>query len=449
MTLGFQQAGWECVLGNDIDKDACDTFSHNLNIPAIRGSVHDIDFHTPIDAIVAGFPCFTAGTMVMVKDLGNIPIENVEVGHEVMTHRLRWRKVKALMRKGDAPIRRIFAGDTLIETTDEHPFFVLNSGDFDIIDHTNAHWVEARHLDTENKLLRVSENRSKMEAIPLDWNVKSDRIDTVYNISVEEDESYLANNFVVHNCQSHSMSGKRLGLADPRGQVVFGVLRIAKEMRPQILAFENVKDLITSPDADGERGGALMFIVREMTALGYTVVYDVLDSNDHGIGQSRKRLFIIGSLGKKSWIKPRPDAEKRVVYDELFDLLDGYVDLPNHEIMNHKPETIEKLALLKPGESLNPNFKESWKRLALNEPSPTQKENHGALSVHPLEPRCITAREMARLQGFPDDFEFLGPKNSVLKQIGNAVPVPLARAVAKSILPLLNVEQLSNGGRNK
>jgi len=295
MALGFIQAGWDCVLGIDIDEDACDTFAHNLGIPVVRASVHDVNFHTEIDAIVAGFPC-----------------------------------------------------------------------------------------------------------------------------------------------QSHALSGKRLGLADPRGQVVYGVLRIAQEMRPKVLAFENVPGLITSPDADGERGGALTFILKEMMDLGYTVSYDVLNANDYGIGQSRKRLFIVGSLDNGLWIRPTPYAERRVVFDELFDLLEEDIDLPNHEKMKHKPETEEKLSLLRPGESLYGNFTESWKRLALDEPAPTQKENHGALSVHPLEPRCITAREMARLQGFPDDFEFLGTKSSVLKQIGNAVPIPLAKAVARSIVPLLN-----------
>jgi len=295
MTLGFMKAGWECVLGLDVDEDACDTFAHNIGEPAIRASVHDVDFHSKIDAIVAGFPC-----------------------------------------------------------------------------------------------------------------------------------------------QTHSLSGKRRGLADPRGEVVFGVLRIAHSMRPRLLVFENVPGLITSPDADGEKGGALSFIKKEMMDLGYTVSYDVLNSNDHGIGQSRRRLFIVGSIDGKTWSRPSPDPEKRVVFDELFDLLDDDVDLPNHERVKHRPDTEERLALLRPGESLYPNYPESWRRLSLDEPAPTQKENHGALSVHPLEPRCITAREMARLQGFPDDFEFLGSKSSVIKQIGNAVPVPLAKAVANSVIPLLN-----------
>ena len=299
MTLGFIQANWDCVFGLDNDKDACETFVHNLQVPAIRASVHDVSFHTPVDALVAGFPCV-----------------------------------------------------------------------------------------------------------------------------------------------SHSLSGKRRGLADPRGQVVYGVLRIAKEILPRFLVFENVPGLISSPDADGEKGGALSYIVEEMMALGYTVEYDVLDSNDYGIGQKRNRLFIVGAIDGQRWVKPPPDEEKRVVYDELFDLLGEEVDLPNHEKMKHRSDTEIRLADLKPGESLYANFSESWKRLSLDAPAPTQKENHGGLNVHPLEPRCITAREMARLQGFPDDFEFLGSKSSVLQQIGNAVPVPLARAVAASIISLM---EASNG----
>src|SRR4030043_2389469 len=83
------------------------------------------------------------------------------------------------------------------------------------------------------------------------------------------------------------------------------------------------------------------------------------------------------------------------------------------------------------------NYKDAWYRLRPDEPARTVKENHGGVFVHYKEPRCLTPRELARLHSFEDDFRFMGSKSNILKQIGNAVPPLLARAVAQQILKVL------------
>ena len=85
------------------------------------------------------------------------------------------------------------------------------------------------------------------------------------------------------------------------------------------------------------------------------------------------------------------------------------------------------------GQSLYKGYSDAWKKCPWDEPSCTIKENHGGVNLHPKLPRVLTAREMARLQSFPDDFIFEGPKNKQLVQIGNAVPPLLGKAIGLAV----------------
>ena len=278
-------------------------------------------------------------------------------------------------------------------------------------------------------------------------NEATQDIGTVYNISVEEDESYVVNGIIVHNCRSHSMSGRRQGLGDEQGQVFDGVARVVRDVSPEIFVFENVKGLISSPDADGVKGGALRYMLNVMEGFGYTVEYKVLNANDHGTPQSRERIFIVGSKSGQHWAPPQPTLPGLTVYDGLADLLEveGDIDLPNHVPTKHSQEIIDRIAQLGPGEGLysgdvspgRKKYSEGRQRLCLDLPSPTVKPNNGGLDIHPFENRGLTPREMARLQGFPDDFVFHGSISSWVLQIGNAVPPPLAKAVAESVRGLV------------
>ena len=244
-------------------------------------------------------------------------------------------------------------------------------------------------------------------------------------------------------CPSHSMSGRRLGMQDERGEVFDGVARVIGEVGPEVFVFENVKGLLSSPGKDGKKGGALPYIIETMTGLGYTVEHAVLNANDHGTPQSRERIFIVGSRSGLHWVPPQPSNVGLTVYDALADLLemDDEPDLPNHVLTKHGDDIVARIAKLGPGEGLysgdvspgRKSYSEGRQRLAVDLPSPTVKPNNGGLDIHPFKHRGLTPREMARLQGFPDDFVFHGSISSWVLQIGNAVPPPLAEAVADSV----------------
>jgi DNA (cytosine-5)-methyltransferase 1 len=107
----------------------------------------------------------------------------------------------------------------------------------------------------------------------------------------------------------------------------------------------------------------------------------------------------------------------------------------------------EKLALVPEGKSLYDNYSDSWKKCPWNEASCTIKENHGGVNIHPIEPRVITVREMARLQSFDDSFVFQGKRSTggsnrkhevpQYTLVGNAVPPLLARAIGVEILKVI------------
>ncbi|MGB1284833.1 MAG: DNA cytosine methyltransferase, partial [Polaribacter sp.] len=110
----------------------------------------------------------------------------------------------------------------------------------------------------------------------------------------------------------------------------------------------------------------------------------------------------------------------------------------NHIRTKHSDDMKRRLALVPEGKSLYDNYSDSWKKCPWNEASCTIKENHGGVNIHPIEPRVITVREMARLQSFPDDFIFKGAKGKQMVQIGNAVPPLLAKAIGLAIRRTLN-----------
>ena len=268
-------------------------------------------------------------------------------------------------------------------------------------------------------------------------------------------------------CQGYSMKGKKLGLEDPRNFLFREYLDLVSKINPDVFVIENVKGLLLSAN-----GWFKDEIVNAIEALGYAVRFAILNAADFGVPQSRERaIFICSKHGPIALPKPTV-AKRTTVREAISDLAylesgegefeqeyinqpeskyqkarrDGSTKLFNHKASNHKPVAIEKLKLIPPEQGKdylpeemqgNQKFKTTWGRLKWDEVSPTVDTRFDASSNgtnnHPYLNRAITPREAARIQSFDDRFVFYGSKVYIRKQIGNAVPPLLAKAIADQI----------------
>lgn len=292
------------------------------------------------------------------------------------------------------------------------------------------------------------------------WNVVEGDISKVKFKNIKEDIDLLTGGFP---CQAFSYAGKSLGFEDTRGTLFFEMARAIKELRPKVFMAENVRALLTHDD-----GKTLAVIKKVIDDLGYELVEPrVLKAIFYKVPQKRERLILVGirkDLARKvkfEW--PSPYKRIMTVSDALKkgDLYDSNVprspgqNYPERkqEIMSHVPQGGYWRDL--PDELQREYMKGSYflsggktgmaRRLSLNEPSltlttsPAQKQTE---RCHPLETRPLQVREYARIQTFPDNWEFKGPITSVYKQIGNAVPVNMAAALGRALVRLLNeIEQ--------
>ncbi len=268
-------------------------------------------------------------------------------------------------------------------------------------------------------------------------------------------------------CQGYSMKGKKLGLNDPRNFLFREYLNIVKRIQPEVFIIENVKGLLTTSN-----GWFRDEIVKSIRELGYFVEYGILNAGDFGVPQSRERAIFICSKDKVILLPQATVCKKTTVREAISDLSylnsgegkfeqdyrfeaksnyqrlmrEGSRKLYNHKASNHKRVAIEKLKLIPPeqGKECLPEkmlgkqkFKTTWGRLKWDEVSPTIDTRFDASSNgtnnHPYLHRAITPREAARIQSFDDNFVFYGSKVYVRKQVGNAVPPLLAKAIADQI----------------
>lgn len=247
-------------------------------------------------------------------------------------------------------------------------------------------------------------------------------------------------------CQSFSYAGKRLGLEDARGTLFYHYAKFLEKLQPKMFIFENVKGLLSH-----DKGTTFTTIKQIFEDEGYKVQYKVLNAWKYGVAQKRERLIVVGirnDLDKKiSFQFPIPHTYKPLLKDVL-------KDVPISEGAQYSEYKRKIFELVPPGgywrdipsEIAKEYMKSCWnmgggrtgilRRLSMDEPSltvlttPTQKQTE---RCHPIEARPFTIRENARIQSFPDEWEFSGSIASQYKQVGNAVPVNLAYEVAKEI----------------
>lgn len=232
-------------------------------------------------------------------------------------------------------------------------------------------------------------------------------------------------------CQGFSLAGNRI-IDDPRNSLYLEMLEIVNKLQPDFVICENVKGLRSMLGGRVERK-----ILEDYKAIGYDMNVTTLCAADYYTPQKRERVIFIGNkIGLKNYY-PKPilqPSEYVTTGESIADLMKHPVDEAfNHVPTKHRPDMEEKMRLLPEGKSLYKGYSDAWKKCPWNEASCTIKENHGGVNIHPKLPRVLTAREMARLQSFPDDFIFMGTKNKQLVQIGNAVPCLLGKAIGIAV----------------
>lgn len=237
-------------------------------------------------------------------------------------------------------------------------------------------------------------------------------------------------------CPGFSIAGER-DPEDERNFLYQEIIWLLDVIDPWFLAMENVPGITTI-----DEGRAFQTILNDFEDAGYPLTVQILEAADYEVPQIRARSVFLGNkFGKKNpYPKPVLDEEEYLACDEAIADLKGKPRTPeiNHEWTNHREDTIERIAEVGPGESLYDTYKDAWKRQYPGVPSMAIKENHGGVHIHPELNRCISSREMARLQSFPDDFIFEGRMKRTFVQIGNAVPVNLANHVARGLRPTLD-----------
>lgn len=239
-------------------------------------------------------------------------------------------------------------------------------------------------------------------------------------------------------CKGFSFAGER-DPEDERNNLVWHFIRLVDELRPKWFLMENVKGLLSMETPQGVEVPEK--IMRRFADIGYKRKYRVLNSAKYGVPQKRRRVIFLGNQVGNPINYPEPthrapDQEtlkELDPYKTVREALKDVEDVPNHVIADHSEKIVKRMDELDYGESVYDNWSDSWVRFHPDKPSPTIKENHAAPGVHPFEPRVLSPRECARLQSFPDDFVFKGSKSSQFKQIGNAVPPLLAKALALEI----------------
>ena len=238
-------------------------------------------------------------------------------------------------------------------------------------------------------------------------------------------------------CQGFSVAGKR-DPNDPRNRLFNEFVRVVSQVRPWYVIMENVPGILTM-----KNGQVKQAIFDAFSKIGYpNMSVSVLETAAYGVPQIRPRAIFIANRFNLPNFFPRPQLEpkKYKAIEEAISDLPAYRPIPeiNHEWTRHSPAYMERIAKVPPGGSLYPTYFDAFKRQYAGSPSMTIKENHGGTHIHPHLNRVISAREMARLQSFPDSFIFEGPMKKAMWQIGNAVPPRLAQCIGYALIPLLN-----------
>jgi DNA (cytosine-5)-methyltransferase 1 len=252
-------------------------------------------------------------------------------------------------------------------------------------------------------------------------------------------------------CNDFSLVGESKGLEGEYGGLYTYGIKVLKHHQPKVFIAENVGGLESANE-----GKAFVQILKAMESAGYNITPHLYKFEEYGVPQSRHRVIIVGirkDLGVRFQVPKAPCKNK----SEWMTTKQALKDIPegakNHEPTKHQKQVVEMLKHIKPGdncwvdylpEQYRLNVKKTkmsniYRRLHPDTPAYTVTGSGGGGThmYHYDEPRALTNRERARLQTFPDWFEFIGGKESVRRQIGMAVPVKGAKIIVEAVLKTL------------
>lgn len=261
-------------------------------------------------------------------------------------------------------------------------------------------------------------------------------------------------------CQGFSKQNRGAHLGDKRNALVLEFLRLVEETRPLAFLLENVSQL------NQVRGRRFLASFRGLADYRMTGRFYV--AADYGVAQTRERFILVGMRADQpaQFVSPPPTTRKwPTVGETIGDLPDppsdfsDHPDYPNHQAARVTPKNIERFSYVAQGggwqdipwdlrlachrtvDVKRGGWPDVYGRLEWDGQCPTITGGFDSFTRgrygHPVKDRPLTPKEAARLQGFPDDFAFQGTRYDIRHQIGNAVPVPLAEAVGRSIAAAL------------
>ena len=272
-------------------------------------------------------------------------------------------------------------------------------------------------------------------------------------------------------CQAFSTAGKRLSINENRGVVFLKYLELIKELNPTYFVIENVRGLLSVPlkhvphnkrnrklKVAEEKGGTLNYILNYLKKIGYKVSFNLYNSANFGTPQTRERIVIIGNKDEKlPYLSPthsqygefglKPWNTFKSAVKGLHNINHEHVNFPESRLKYYRKlkegQNWKNLSLKLQKEALGKSFylgggKTGFlRRLAWNKPSPTLVTDPMMPATdlsHPVEDRPLSIQEYKRIQEFPDNWKLSGNLRNQYKQIGNAVPVSLGKAIGKLIM---------------
>lgn len=300
-------------------------------------------------------------------------------------------------------------------------------------------------------------------------------LDDIANINNSTIEKYFPEGVSViiggPPCQGFSMCGAR-NIDDERNDLFYEYARIVNMVKPYIFIMENVKGLLSMVNTKGNL--VIESIYDEFEKCGYKLKHKVLNTKYYNVPQSRERVILVGvrkdlpnnydfpqpvlddekhfTIKDALYGLPNKDSENGEVdiedieCNEYYKIIRGSGKIYNHTIPTHKNDVTHRMSLVPQGgnwRNIPEEFRvggihsNAYRRLHLDEASVTIKHAYKSMIIHPIYDRCLTIREVARIQSFPDDFIFRDSKTTQYQQLANAVPPNFANILANSVYEYL------------